>query len=324
MASFGRYVLLALVTVKTGMSLSLPRFISMMASSPVKVTVFGGSGFVGSRVCKILLDKGAVVTSVSKSGRAPDWCAGQPWTREVKWCSADLLGSESALDAVVGKPDAVVSCVGLIGNDAAILQRGNGDANVAAFSSSKRGGNLKRSVFVSVSSEVSACKDKWLPSFFSGYFEGKRMAERAALSSVNGDATKVCIVKPTFIYGGDSFGLLPPRVNTAYGSGIEELLSSPVFCWLADNTPGMIKVALRPPSSVDAVAQACALAALGALAEDSATRRAVGTLDGTAAINESTGLPAARGLSDAVSWAKAGLLQAGTWAKEEIEKISKR
>ena len=32
----------------------------------LKVTVVGGSGFVGSRVCKILVDCGAEVTSVSK------------------------------------------------------------------------------------------------------------------------------------------------------------------------------------------------------------------------------------------------------------------
>ena len=45
------------------------------------------------------------------------------------------------------------------------------------------------------------------------------------------------------------------------------------------------QVALRPPVSVDAVAGACASAAMNELAGDAATRRAVGTLDGTAAIN---------------------------------------
>ena len=58
---------------------------------------------------------------------------------------------------------------------------------------------------------------------------------------------------------------------------------------LADAAPGLIKVALRPPVSVEAVATACASAALGELAEGDATRRAVGVLDGTVAIKAAAG-----------------------------------
>jgi hypothetical protein len=61
-------------------------------------------------------------------------------------------------------------------------------------------------VYVSVSSEVDACKENWLPEFFKSYFEGKIIAEKAAIDSV-GDAKKVCFVKPTSIYGGSDFGL---------------------------------------------------------------------------------------------------------------------
>ena len=48
-------------------------------------------------------------------------------------------------------------------------------------------------------------------------------------------------------------------------------------------------MALRPPVSVEAVAMACASAALGELAEGDATRRAVGVLDGTVAIKAAAG-----------------------------------
>ena len=105
----------------------------------LKVTVVGGSGFVGSRVCKILVDCGAEVTSVSKSGQAPQWAAGQEWTGSVDWKAADLLSAdEASLDAAMGSPDAVVSTVGVVGTDLDVLLKGNGDTNAAAFASCKR------------------------------------------------------------------------------------------------------------------------------------------------------------------------------------------
>lgn len=86
----------------------------------------------------------------------------------------------------------------------------------------------------------------------------------------------------------------PPRVNTGYGSGVEELLSNDLIQKVADKMPGLIKVALRPPVSVDAVAGAAAAAALGSGAKDA-------VLDGTIAINEAVGQAPATGLSDFAS-----------------------
>ena len=114
-------------------------------------------------MCKILADKGVKVSSISKSGAPPKWCKDEEWTNQVEWKSADLLSaSDEALDAVVGSPDAVVSCVGAIGTDPSVLLKGNGDANKAAFASAMRGGNLKRAAYVSVASEVDACKENWV------------------------------------------------------------------------------------------------------------------------------------------------------------------
>jgi len=286
-------------------------------SDGIKVTVVGGTGFVGSRVCQQLVNKGASVRSVSKNGSVPKWCLGEPWTNDVTWVSADLLaGDEVALDTAVGKPEAIVSCVGVVGTDRDELVQGNGATNIAAFASAKRGGRVKRSAFVSVASEVSSCEENWLPEFFGGYFEGKKMSEEAARDVVGGDATQACtIVRPTFIYGGDAFGLLPPRVNFEYGSGVEELLSLGIFKVLADITPGLVKVALRPPSSVDAVAAACASAALDEIEG--------GVFDGTAAINVATNQPAATGLTEALAWAKENTVKAYDWTKAKIEEAKK-
>ncbi len=46
----------------------------------IQVVVFGGSGFVGSNVCKILVSKGKRVASVNRSG-APS--KAEPWTSKV-------------------------------------------------------------------------------------------------------------------------------------------------------------------------------------------------------------------------------------------------
>lgn len=272
----------------------------------LRVTVVGGSGFVGSRVCKILVGTGAEVTSLSKSGRIPEWASGEEWTEKVTWEKIDLLAADdAAIDSAMAKPESVVSCVGVVDSNADILRCGNGIANAKAFDSAGRVG-ATRSVYVSVASEVVACEDGWLPfakNEFSAYFAGKAMAEEAAAAAVR-DATRTCIIKPSFIYGGDRFEVpLPgrfvvPRVSSDYGYAIEEILSLRPIQALADRMPGLMKVALRPPSSVEAVATACAFAARGSLAEGQASRRAVGTLDGTAAIKAAAGEAPPSGLSD--------------------------
>ena len=97
------------------LSVAALRVPSVRMAAP-SVTVVGGSGFVGSRVCELLVARGAAVRSVSKSGKAPEWCAGQEWAQQVTWVANDLVrGAREELEAAVGTPDAVVSCVGAVG-----------------------------------------------------------------------------------------------------------------------------------------------------------------------------------------------------------------
>ena len=200
----------------------------------MKVTVVGGAGFVGSRVCKILVGAGAEVTSLSKSGKIPEWAASEEWTRNVRWNAIDLLDAEdAAIDAAMNNPTGIVSCLGVVDSNVETLRLGNGVANINAFASAKRAG-VKRAVYISVASEVATCEENWLPfakEEFAAYFEGKSMAEDAAAAAVGQDATKLCIVKPSFIYGGETFEVpLPgkfvaPRVSSDYGYFVEELHS---------------------------------------------------------------------------------------------------
>lgn len=283
---------LPIARTRIGRLTKLQSSVRMDEKAGQAVTILGGSGFVGSRVCKLLVEQGAQVVSVSKSGKVPADCAGEPWAASVDWRAGDLTrGSREDLLASLGSPDAVVSCVGSIGFDVQGLLLGNGVANVEAARAAKNAG-AKKFVYVSVASEVEDSRN-WLPAFFKGYFDGKAQAE-AAIAEEFGESG-FTFVKPTFIYGGDSFGLFPPRVNTGYGSGVEELLSSDLIQKVADALPGLIKVALRPPVSVDAVASACSAAVLG---------NAVGVIDGTAAINAAAGQPAATGLTDLIAGIK--------------------
>ena len=192
------------------------------------VTVLGGTGFVGSRVCQLLANQEEIETviSLSQSGTIPAWCtandeaaaaetdpaaaAASKNKNKMVWTAIDLLtASEHELDTAMGTPDAVISCLGTIGTDPTLLRQGNGLANVNGFESAQRctptgnNGVVPAIAYVSVCTEVRDCQAAgWLPDFFTGYFEGKTLAEDSAKRC--GQA--VTIVAPTFIYGTYYYG----------------------------------------------------------------------------------------------------------------------
>ncbi|CAM9898578.1 unnamed protein product [Laminaria digitata] len=222
-----------------------------------KVVVLGGNGFVGSKVCEMLVEAGATVSSVSRSGSKPDkWAAGQSWVDKVSWTKGDPTAGD--ISSAFSGASAVVSCVGVIGGSDEEMEKGNGDVNVAAASQAAKA-KAGRFVYVSVSHLVPEALGGVA---FKGYFDGKKRAEEAIAASF--PSTGV-LIKPTFIYGGDYFGLTPPRVSDGYGSSIDALLSSGAIRAVAGISPGLIKVALSPPVSRDSVALACVAGAFGRL-----------------------------------------------------------
>mmetsp|Transcript_22784 Transcript_22784/g.56844 ORF Transcript_22784/g.56844 Transcript_22784/m.56844 type:complete len:315 (+) Transcript_22784:25-969(+) len=219
-----------------------------------KVVVLGGSGFVGSRVCKQLVAHGAGVVSISRSGRPA--LAGT-WADKVEWVSADV-SDEVLVAAQMKGADAVISTLGVIfGNGAEADRANNAKPNIAAADAAA-GANVPRFVYVSVSSQVGPVVS---PLLGDGYFKGKADAEAEILGKFTADRS--LLIKPTFIFGGDDFSLSPPRVSGAYGGIIDSLLSSAPIRAIAGIAPGFIKLALLPPVSVDEVAAAAVAGALG-------------------------------------------------------------
>ena len=222
-------------------------------ASGMKVIVVGGSGFVGSRVCDKLTAAGvADVVVVSKSGGS---------SGGVK---CDLSSDEcvASLTETMRGADAVVSCVGVFKpGDDDFMREGNGAYNVRVVDAAKAAG-VKRFVYVSVASIVpEALGGAESAPVMKGYFAGKKMTEDAIANAFDDD--NVCLVKPSFIFGGDTFGLNPPRVTQQYGDVLTKILGSGFVKGIAEKSPGPIALTLAEPVAVDDVAGAGAAGGMG-------------------------------------------------------------
>ena len=244
------------------------------ATATKKVVVLGGSGFVGSRVVDRLASAGvAEVTSISKSGAAV------PGASSSVAIDLAAAAASEALAAAFEGADAVVSCVGCIGGSDEDMRAGNGDANATAIDAAKAAG-VKRFVYVSVASIVpDALGGAESAPVMKGYFAGKKMTEDAIANAFDDD--NVCLVKPSFIFGGDTFGLNPPRVTQQYGDVLTKILGSGFVKGIAEKSPGPIALTLAEPVSVDDVAAAACAGALG--------RATTSECDGTDAIKACAG-----------------------------------
>jgi hypothetical protein len=123
---------------------------------------------------------------------------------------------------------------------------------------------VKRFVYITVAPEVKEFATGI--DFLDGYMKGKSFSRASVLSSFGSSNNNAILIEPTFIYGGDSFSVNPPRVASFYGQFIEGLLSSsPVRSIESIVPPGIIKIALEPPVAVDYVAKTAVAGALGKL-----------------------------------------------------------
>ncbi|XP_073049941.1 uncharacterized protein At1g32220, chloroplastic-like isoform X1 [Primulina eburnea] len=151
-----------------------------------KIVVLGGSGFVGTAICRAAISKGIEVISVSRSGR-PSYSGS--WVDQVSWVTGDVFYVN--WDEVLAGATAVVSTLGGFGSEEQ-MQRINGEANILAVNAAKKIG-IRKFILISV-------HDYNLPSFLlkSGYFTGKRKAESEVLSKYPSSGV---VFRPGFIYG---------------------------------------------------------------------------------------------------------------------------
>ncbi|GMI95594.1 hypothetical protein like AT1G32220 [Hibiscus trionum] len=205
-----------------------------------RIVVLGGSGFVGSAICKAAVSKGIEVISLSRSGR-PTYSGS--WVDQVNWIPGDVFYAN--WDEVLVGATAVVSTLGGFGSEEQ-MKRINGEANVVAVNAAKDFG-IPKFILISV-------HDYNLPSFLlsSGYFTGKRKAESEVLSKYPNSGV---VLRPGFIYGKrrvDGFELPLDLV----GEPLEKILSAVEnFTKPLSSLPAS-DVILAPPVSVDDVAYA--------------------------------------------------------------------
>lgn len=215
---------------------------------PRKVLLFGGTGFVGSRVLRDARRRGWRVVCATRGGvPLVDDVAG-PTFPPPEFVSLDATSRSQVAQFVQDHPDAaaVVSCVGRLTRNHAEARRVCGDANVnIAAAVYEHGRAVRRVVLVSAEpchESLPLLGSGWL---WKGYFHGKRMAERAVLENLAGRGV---VLRPGFIYG---------TRHVAVGDGC-----IPLPLWLLGRP---LEVALRPlhrrgvllpPVSVDVVAAA--------------------------------------------------------------------
>ena len=255
-------------------------------ASALRVTVFGGSGFIGQRVCQKLTEAGCDVVSCSRSGRPAD--AGGAWADAVEWASADASVDDLA-PAVAGS-DAVVSVVGgfkagkasptgtadipllfatVSDEDQELYAKKNGPPN-ARIAAAAKAADVSRFAFCHVAADVENAIAGGIP----GYFRGKGEALEAIVGA----------------YGADAFVVAPSSVTASRSDPLAKALDSPLakFAVSANAFVGNIgyrgedlvtKVALTPPVVVDDVAAVLAAAARDAAAFVPATERATRRLD---------------------------------------------
>lgn len=215
---------------------------------PERVVVLGGSGFVGSAICKAAVSNGIEVISLSRSGRPS---SSSSWVDQVTWVSGDVFYVN--WDEVLLGATAVISTLGGFGSEEQ-MQRINGEANVIAVTAAKEYG-VPKFILISV-------HDYNIPSFLqtSGYFTGKRKAESEVLSKYPNSGV---VLRPGFIYGKRKVNGYEIPLDLI-GEPLERFLSAVEnFTKPLSSLPAS-DLLLAPPVSVDDVG----LAATNAIKDD--------------------------------------------------------
>eukprot|EP00573_Skeletonema_grethae_P002702 CAMPEP_0201690888 /NCGR_PEP_ID=MMETSP0578-20130828/4195_1 /ASSEMBLY_ACC=CAM_ASM_000663 /TAXON_ID=267565 /ORGANISM="Skeletonema grethea, Strain CCMP 1804" /LENGTH=499 /DNA_ID=CAMNT_0048175977 /DNA_START=58 /DNA_END=1557 /DNA_ORIENTATION=+ len=210
-----------------------------------KVLVLGGSGFVGRHVIEALNLKKIPFIATSKSGQEDDTTIALDVTsdtaaqRVIELCASNDIST-------------VVSTVGTIFTECD-YEVNAASGQIAKALASSKDVSVDKFIFIGNSQRIrNVCKTV---SSLQEYARGKEESERLIQQTIDADdRLHCCIVRPTFIYGGDEFGWNPPRLPTKFGEIIEALLGLYPVQALSEFLPDALGVALEAPSNVKAVA----------------------------------------------------------------------
>jgi len=205
------------------------------SNTPTRLLVYGGNGFVGSKVLELAAIRGAICTSVSRSGKMPAQLEQlRPlWLNQVTW----VVGDAPPLPTF---------------NQRAFEQQvmTNGSANTAVIAEAQRQG-VKRVVLLSAHIPALMRSSRF------GYYVGKQQASEAAANYTRASADNVAtVIYPSAIYGTRYTG-----GGTAIPLG---LLMSPV-AWLMRRLPVVVSRFLpESPVPLQQVASSVVDAAMAA------------------------------------------------------------
>ena len=199
------------------------RFLALSFSSPAstddtadKILLLGGSGFVGSEIAR---------QARARSG-----------VKCIALSSADFdLTAPNAQERVAQAAQGCVVVISTVGSMTGTEQDLSVNAATAAATKGAKQAGVPRFVAIGNSQRVRRLSHS-VP-FLQNCAAGKEESEKVIRELFGFQG---CIVQPTFIYGGDEFGLSPPRVASSVGKVVEELetLSTPSlvsgiarYCW---------------------------------------------------------------------------------------------
>ena len=227
--------------------------LALAAPKSMKVTVFGGTGYVGSKVCERLVQRGHQVTAVSRRGVNPK--PDSEVLSQVSWVSGDATDAKT-VDNLIKDSDAAVHAIGLLFDVESGLSNLNiivsgsgsvpGDASTYDAITRTTAFNViqsiekKQSSIMNVMSKdkfpfcfVSAAEAGWpdvpfgktideklAPGWLQKYLIAKRAVEQRLKES--NDKVRSAIYRPSLIWDWTKFDVLPviPVFNLASAIGV--------------------------------------------------------------------------------------------------------
>ncbi|KAG7755551.1 hypothetical protein KL911_001608 [Ogataea haglerorum] len=235
-----------------------------------KLVVFGGSGFLGKRICEAAVERGLKVVSVTSSGSRPrQLLPVEEWPEKVEWVKGDIFKPHTYKD-LLSDANAVVHSIGILlenPNYKKVVQS-NDDVLGEILSFFKTANPMKKSVFNTYDKvnhesaivlaetllEVNKSKpafayvsaDRGFPGVPLGYIESKRKTEYELYQMQ--PALRPILLRPGFMYdehaGGDSRTKLKDLLLAAARAN-ETVLGH------------VLDGVIRPPVSTQTVAKWC-------------------------------------------------------------------